>query len=94
MAYLWPNKSIWGLFLPLIFGMFALVKNKNSVEFEEISMQNQVRKISRDKSTSDILVEPSDGKVQGSLIWLHGLGDSADVIRGVLTLGLDKLFRR
>lgn len=43
--------------------------------------EEQERKISTLKS--GYLIEPKNGDIKGSLIWLHGLGDTANVSESI-----------
>ena len=41
-------------------------------------MKKIVKKLKTNYVKSDIYITPEDGKYDSCLIWMHGLGDSAD----------------
>ena len=84
--------------LTLIVAAIKFTNQRNTEQTYEYRMNSGERKVTR-KSGGEILVEPANGQVKSSIVWMHGLGDTAEVSPLKISwlnefIGLDQFLRR
>ena len=67
------------IFLVIFITIKSSLQNNTEQTYEyRMNSSGSSRKVTRN-SNKEILVEPVNGEVKGSLVWMHGLGDTAEV---------------